>query len=118
MNATSLTSKQAFSTWKILQTHHLGEAHVPATVLRLYGFDRILLPQVSKLTRSVPNIDSQVPIECRSSEIKLRHVRIFANDEGIYLAPCWKGVVPLENATWDFLIDVLNSSGLYKKERP
>ena len=118
MIATPSTSKLAFSTSKILQSHHLSNAHVLATILRLYGFDQILLPKVSKLTRSIPSIDSQVTIEFRSSDIKLRHVRIFANDEGIYLAIGWKGVVPLEKATWDFLFQVLNSPGLHKRERP
>jgi hypothetical protein len=96
----------------------LSNAHVLAAIVRTYGFDQILLPKVNKLTRSIESIINNVTFEFRSSDPELRHVRIFANDEGIYLAPGWKYCVPLEKATLEFLIEVLNSPRLYKKARP
>ena len=91
----------------------LSNAHVLAAILRPYGFDQILLPKVSKLTRSIESIINNVTIEFRSSDPELRLVRIFANDEGIYLAPRWKHAIPIEKTTIDFLIVVLNSTHLY-----
>ena len=96
----------------------LSNAHVLAAILRPYGFDQISLPRVSKLTRSIESIINNVTIEFRSSDLELRHVRIFVNDEGFYLAPGWKYAIPLEKHTLEFLIEILNSPRLYKKARP
>ena len=98
--------------------HALSNAHVLAAIVRPYGFDQILLPKVSKLTRSIESIINNVTIEFRSSDPELRLVRIFANDEGFYLAPGWKYAIPLEKTTLEFLILMLNSGRLYKKARP
>ena len=118
MNATPTTSKPALSISTISPSHKLSNAHLLAPIVRLYGFDQILLPRVSKLTRSIHSINSQVTIEFRSSDPELRHVRIFVNDEGFYLAPGWKYAIPLEKHTLEFLIVILNSPKLYKKARP
>lgn len=96
----------------------LSNAQVLAAILRPYGFDQILLPRVSKLTRSIESIINNVTIEFRSSNPELRLVRVFANDEGFYLAPGWKYAIPLEKTTLEFLIVMLNSDMLYKKARP